>query len=134
MRCEAPAMEYLGGSLDSGAGRGGRLVVTDRARDAIRCLCRASGPQALVVAWPAGVTYLPVGIFSPSEFDVIIGHIACCPVYGDVRQLGFFANRHAVLDLAESMRWREQPLLRLRSAPCGDSPRVPPPRTGVVTR
>jgi len=126
-------MEYLGGSVDSGAGRGGRLVVTDRARNAIRCLCRASGPQALVVAWPTGVTYLPVGIFSPSEFDVIIGHIACCPVYADVRQLGFFADRQAVLDLAEPARWREQPLLRLRSAPCGDSPRVPP-QTGVVTR
>src|SRR6266568_3563063 len=130
MRREAPTMEYLGGSVDSGAGRGGRLVVTDRARNAIRCLCRASGPQALVVAWPTGVTYLPVGIFSPSEFDVIIGHIACCPVYADVRQLRFFADRHAVLDLAEPMRWREQPLLRLRSAPCGDSHQVAPD-TGI---
>src|SRR2546430_5129559 len=132
MRCEAPAMAYLGGSLDCGAERGGRLVVTDRARDAIRCLCRASGPQALVVAWPA-VTCLPVARFSPSEFDVILGHLAGCPVYADVRQLGSFADTPAVLDLAEPMRWPERPLLRLRSAPCGDSARAAP-QAGVVTR
>jgi hypothetical protein len=39
---------------------------------------------------------------------------------------GAFADRHAVLDVAESMRWRERPLLRLRSAPCGGSHRVAP--------
>ncbi len=98
-------MAYLGGSLDCGAGRGGRLVVTGRARDAIRCLCRAGGPQALVVGWPADVTCLPAARFSPSEFDVILGHIAGCPVYADVRQLGTFADTPAVLDLAEPMRW-----------------------------
>src|SRR6266516_6350964 len=117
MRCEAPAMECLGGSLDCGAERGGRLVVTDRARDAIRCLCRAGGLQALVVAWPAGVTCLPVAVFSPSEFDVILAHIAGCPVYADVRQLGLFADGPAVLDLAEPMRWPRRTLLQLRSAP-----------------
>ena len=110
-------MEYLDSSVDSGAERGARIVVSDRARDAIRCLCRAGGPQALVVAWPGGVAYLPAAMFSGSEFDVILGHVARCPVYADVRQLGFFADRHAVLDLAESMEWRERPLLRLRSAP-----------------
>jgi hypothetical protein len=125
-------MEYLGGSSDCGAGRGGRIVVTDRARDAITRLdvCAAGGLQALVVAWPAGVTCRPVARFSPSEFDVILGHVAGCPVYADVRQLGLFADRHAVLDLAESMRWPERSLLRLRSAPCGDSARVPPHRLG----
>jgi hypothetical protein len=124
-------MKYLGSSLVSGAERG-RLVVTGRARDAIGYLCRAGGPQALVVAWPAGVACLPVAMFSRSEFDVIITHVACCPVYADVRQLGVFADRHAVLDVAESMRWRERPLLRLRAA-CGDGHRVAP-HTGVVTR
>jgi hypothetical protein len=126
-------MEYLGGSLDCGAERGGRLVVTDRARDAIRCLCRAGGLQALVVAWPADVTCLRGATFSPSEFDVILGHIAGCPVYADLRQLGSFADRHAVLDLAEPMRWPERPLLQLRSAPWGDSARAAP-QAGVVTR
>jgi uncharacterized protein (DUF779 family) len=126
-------MEYLGSSLDSGAEHGARIVVTDRARDAIRCLCSAGGPQLLVVACPAGVAYLPVAMFSPSQFDVILGHVARCPVYADVRQLGAFADRHAVLDLAESMRSRERPLLRLRSAPCGDSDRAAP-QAGVVTR
>jgi uncharacterized protein (DUF779 family) len=119
-------MEYLGGSLECVAERGARLVATNRARDAIRCLCRAGGLQALVVAWPVGVTCLPVAMFSPSEFDVILGHIVGCPAYADVRQLGSFADRPAVLDLAEPMRWPERPLLRLRSAPCGDSARAAP--------
>ncbi len=126
-------MEHLDSTLDSGAEHGARIVVTDQARDALRCLSRVGGPQALVVAWPAGVAYLPVAQFSRSQFDVIVGHVARCPVYADVRQLGLFADRHAVLDVAESMRWRERPLLRLRSAPCGHSHRVPP-RAGVVTR
>ena len=119
-------MAYLGGSLDCVAERGGRLVVTDRARDAIRCLCRAAGLQALVVAWPAGVTCLPVARLSPSEFDVILGHIAGCPVYADVRQLGSFADTPAVLDLAEPISWPERPLLQLRSAPRGDTARAAP--------
>src|SRR6266568_9485172 len=131
MRCEAPAMEYLGGSLACGAGRGGRLVVTNQARDAIRCLCRAGGLQALVVGWPAGVACLPVARFSPSEFDVILGHVAGCPVYADVRQLWSFADRHAVFDLAEPTRWPERPLLQLRSPPRGDSARAAP-QAGVV--
>ncbi len=119
--------------MDCDAERGARLVVTNRARDAISCLCRAGGLQALVVAWPADVTCLPVAMFSPNEFDVILGHIAGCPVYADVRQLGLFADRHAVLDLAEPMRWPERPLLQLRSASCGDSARAAP-QAGVVTR
>ena len=119
-------IEHLDSTLDSGAGRGGRIVVTDRARDAIGSLCRAGGVQALVVAWPAGVAYLPVAMFSRSEFDVILGHIARCPVYADVRQLGFFADRHAVLDVAESMEWRERPPLRLRPAAYADTHRAAP--------
>ncbi len=126
-------MEHLDSTLDSGAEHGARIVVTDQARDAIRCLCRAVGPQALVVAWPAGVAYLPVAMYSRSQFDVILSHVARCPVYADVRQLGAFADRRAVLDLAESMEWRERPLLRLRSAPCGHSRRAAP-QAGVVTR
>ena len=126
-------MAYLGGSVECGAGRGGRLVVTNRARDAIRCLCRAGGLQALVVAWPGGVACLPVARLSPSEFDVILGHIAGCPVYADVRQLGSFADTPAVLDLAAPMSWPERPLLQLRSAPGGDSARAAP-QAGVVTR
>jgi hypothetical protein len=109
-------MEYPGSSLDSGAKRGGRLVVTVRTRDAMRWVCHTGGPQALVVTWPAGATYLPAAMFSRGEFDVIIGHVARCPLYDDVRQLGLFVDRHAVLDVAETMNWRGRPLLRLRPA------------------
>jgi uncharacterized protein (DUF779 family) len=125
-------MEHRDSTVDSSAERGGRIVVTDRARDAIRSVCREGGPQALVVAWPAGVAYMPATMFSGSEFDVILGHVARCPVYADVRQLGAFADRHAVLDLAESMQWRERPLLRLRSDVYDANRAVP--RAGVVTR
>ncbi len=125
-------MEHRDSTVDPSAERGGRIVVTDRARDAIRSVCRAGGPQALVVAWPAGIAYMPAAMFSGSVFDVILGHVARCPVYADVRQLGAFADRHAVLDLAESMQWRERPLLRLRSG-VYDAHRAAP-RAGVVTR
>ena len=126
-------MEQIDSTLDSRAEHRARIVVTDQARDAIRCLSRAGGLQALVVTWPGGVAYLPAAMFSRSQFDVILGHVARCPVYADVRQLGAFTDRHAVLDLAESMQWRERPLLRLRSTPCGHSHRAAPP-AGVVTR
>ena len=124
-------MEHLGSSFDSSAERGRRLVVTDRARDAMRCVCYAGGPQALVMTWPAGAAYLPVAMFSRGEFDVIIAHIARCPVYADLRQLGLFADRHAVLDVAEAMSWRERPLLRLRSVRRDSHPVAP--HTEVVT-
>jgi uncharacterized protein (DUF779 family) len=119
-------MEHQDSALDSSAEHGARIVVTDQARDAIRRLCRAGGPQALVVTWPAGVAYLPVAMFSRSQFDVILGHIARCPVYADLRQIGAFADRHAVLDVAESMEWRERPPLRLRPAAYADTHRAAP--------
>src|SRR5262249_18295129 len=68
--------------------RGGRLVVTDAARDAIRRLCRDTGRQALVLSWPGGAVCLPSSLYTPTAFDVIIGHIARCPIFVDLRRLG----------------------------------------------
>jgi hypothetical protein len=37
------------------------------------------------VAWPVGVASFPVAMSAPSEFGVILGHIARCPLYDAVR-------------------------------------------------
>jgi hypothetical protein len=55
---------------------GGRLVVSDAARDAIGRLCRDDRRQALLLCWPGGVACLPVSLYAPAAFDVIIGHLA----------------------------------------------------------
>jgi hypothetical protein len=93
-----------------------RLAVTGRARRALTRMCQEDGPQVLVLSWPAGATVLPAAVFAPSPFDVIIGHVAGCPMHADVRQLDFYHDRHAVLD---APRWamRAHPTLRLHSSP-----------------
>jgi hypothetical protein len=93
--------------------RGGRLVVTDAARDAIRRLCRDTGRQALLLSWPGGAVCLPSSLYTPTAFDVIIGHIARCPIFVDLRRrLGFPAGARVVLDASHG--WPRRPLLRLR--------------------
>jgi uncharacterized protein (DUF779 family) len=101
--------------------RGGRLVVSGAARDAIRRLCCDDGRQALLLCWPGGAVCLPVSLYTPAAFDVIIGHIARCPIYVDVRQLRFTAGTHAVLDATQACTQR--PLLRLRPAHPEPAPR-----------
>lgn len=81
-------------------------------------VCRGDGRQAVFLAWPAGVAYLPAVRYTPGEYDVIIGRIARCPIYADVRQLGWFAGCRVVLDIAEPPRAGRRPLLRLR---CDDT-------------
>ncbi len=92
--------------------RGDRLVVTDAARDAIGQLCSEYGRQVLLLSWPGGAVCLPRALYTPGEFDVIIGHIARCPLYVDVRRLRCPPGSRAVLDATEVSR---HPLLRLRS-------------------
>jgi hypothetical protein len=77
--------------------RGSSLVLTDAARDAIRRLCRDTGRQALLLSWPGGAVRLPPSLYTPSPFDVIIGHIARCPIFVDLRRLGFPAGVRVVL-------------------------------------
>ena len=101
-------------SLERVDTRGGRLVVTGAARDAIGRLCRDDGRQAVLLCWPGGAVCLPLSLYTPAAFDVIIGHIARCPIYVDVRQLRFTAGTHAVLDATQACAQR--PVLRLRPA------------------
>jgi len=103
--------------------RGGRLVVTDAARDAIRRLCRDTGRQALLLSWPGGAVCVPSSLYTPTAFDVIIGHIARCPIFVDLRRLGFPAGARVVLDATHG--WPRRPLLRLRPAGRRESTRRP---------
>ena len=107
-------MQRSDSSLERVDTRGGRLVGSGAARDAIGRLCRDDGRQALLLGWPGGAVCLPVSLYTPTAFDVIIGHIARCPVYVDVRQLRFTPGTHAVLDATQV--WKQRPLLRLRPA------------------
>lgn len=92
-----------------------RLIVTGPARQAMADVCRHEGQQAVFLAWPTGAAYLPVAQYAPGEYDIVIGHIARCPIYADLRPLGWFAGRRVVLDIAEPPRPGRRPLLRLRS-------------------
>ena len=106
-----------------GANSGHRLHVTDRARDALARLGHDHGPQALLLCWPGGAVALPPALYVPGRFDVIIGHVARCPIYVDVRQLGCTTGS-AVLDVRETVWDRDWPLLRLRPAAVGAAIRV----------
>lgn len=90
-----------------------RLRVTARARRALARVCAAFGPQAVLLSWPAGAAYLPATTFVPGRYDAIVGHIVRCPIYADVRQLGFYTERSAVLDVRDALG-RGRPVLRLR--------------------
>ena len=92
-----------------------RVAVSDRARSALTRRCREHGPQVLLISWPYGATFLPAARFAPGPFDVIIGHVAGCPMHADLRQLGRYHDRYAVLD-ASRWVWRARPLLRLHQA------------------
>ena len=111
---QAITVQRSDSSLERVDTRGGRLVVTGAARDAIGRLCRDDGRQAVLLCWPGGAVCLPLSLYAPAAFDVIIGHIARCPIYVDVRQLRFAAGTHAVLDATQACEQR--PLLRLRPA------------------
>jgi uncharacterized protein (DUF779 family) len=102
------------GSSERVGMRGGRLVVTDAARDAISRLCRDTGRHALLLSWPGGAVCLPAALYTATAFDVIIGHIARCPIFVDLRQLRLSASARVILDATQARRRR--PLLRLRPA------------------
>lgn len=85
---------------------GTRLHITVRARRAVADLARATGHQHLVLSWPAGAALLPAALHRPSEHEAIVGHIAQCPIYLDLRQFAIWPDRQAVLDVT-SRRLRD---------------------------
>jgi uncharacterized protein (DUF779 family) len=93
-----------------------RLHVTARARRALERVREHNGPQALVLSWPSGACCVPADSFVPGRYDVIIGHVGGFPMHADIRQLEFYADRRAVLDIAGTTH-RGRPVLRLQPPP-----------------
>lgn len=71
-----------------------------------------------MLSWPGGATYLPITCYEPGEYDVIVGHMAGCPIVVDVRQLGWSPHTRVVLDIAQGPGPGRRPLLRMRYADC----------------
>jgi uncharacterized protein (DUF779 family) len=80
----------------------GRITVTLRARKYLRDLHEELGEQVLLLSWPGGATCLPADVYDPGPYNVIVGHIARCPVYTDLRQLAIYDDRSLVLDASGS--------------------------------
>ncbi|HEV7206613.1 MAG TPA: hypothetical protein VGN18_18550 [Jatrophihabitans sp.] len=116
----------VGGTVDGLSRFSGRLQVTERARSVIRNLYRMNGPQCLVLCWPSGVAHLPSALHEGGPFDVIIGHVAGCPIYADLRQLALFRERRITLDAPERVISPRPPLLKVIGAMPG------PSRTALV--
>lgn len=100
-----------------GSRLGNKLLVTVRARVGLRRLVAQAGAQHLVVSWPAGVTAVPAAGRVPGPYEVIVGHVAGCPMYADLRQLALFRRRRVLIDLPEPAQGRQRPLFHLISAP-----------------
>lgn len=90
-----------------------RFEFTPAARSALERVCAQSGPQVVLLTWPAGVTYLPAHHYRPGEFDVAIERLETCSVFADSRALTLFLNRRIVVDADGLLRTR--PVLRVRT-------------------
>jgi hypothetical protein len=101
--------------------RAGQVTFSRAARTAIQAACRRGRRQAVLLSWPAGATYLPREYYQPGAFDVVVGHVAGCPIYADMRRLELFAERRVLVDAEHLSRSRQHPPLRVRVMP-------PPPR------
>jgi hypothetical protein len=109
-----------------------RLQVTVQARRAISDLTRDQGRQHVVVTWPAGAALLPEHVHEPAPHEAIVGHLAQCPIYVDLRQVSMWPNRSMLLDVTRTgRRWRgarpcfvlveneRNPVARAASSPAG---------------
>jgi hypothetical protein len=92
-------------------------LITARARSAIRRFCADAGRQHLVVTWPGGANYLPATMHHAGPYDVVVGHVARCPIYADLRQLKLFRARCMLIDLSDRARPRGRPLLKTTHHP-----------------
>jgi hypothetical protein len=95
--------------------RAGHILFSPSARTAIVGACRRGRPQVVLLSWPGGATYLPDECYEPGEFDVVVGHVAGCPVYADVRQLAMFPDRRVLIDAERMSNVRPHPPLRTRT-------------------
>lgn len=96
-----------------------KVAFTPAARRVLASVSRRDGQQAVLLAWPAGVAYLPLAHYVPDAFDVIVGHVEGCPVYADTRRLALFRNSHVILDAARRSPSRRHPTLSARTLTVG---------------
>ncbi len=102
------------------------VTFTAAARGVIAAVCRRSGQQVVVLAWPAGAAYLPATCYVPSEFDVVVTYVEGCPVYADSRRLAMFVTRRIVLDAEACSAGQPHPPLRTRAVPLKQPGRTAP--------
>jgi uncharacterized protein (DUF779 family) len=95
---------------------GDRLRVTTRARAVVRRFVAEQGCQHIILSWPAGATTIPAELHMPGGHDVVIGHVARCPIYADMRQLALYRDQRVLLDVPDQPRAGRRPLLRLGCA------------------
>ena len=98
-----------------------RVDFTPAARATLTAACRREGPQTVIVSWPAGAAYLPTTCYTPARGDVLLGHVAGCPIYADTQRLQLYPAHRMLLDADPSGPYRLHPPLRLR--PAAASPR-----------
>jgi hypothetical protein len=82
----------------------------------MRKLCAGAGPQHVVLTWPGGANYLPATMHHAGPFDVVVGHVARCPIYADLRQLDLFRNECMLIDVNDAREPR-RPLLKTNHRP-----------------
>lgn len=103
-----------------------RVDFTPCARDAIAQIRDRDGVQAIVLSWPVGATYLPYRYYLPGKFDVVLTHVAGCPVFADVRRLSLFSIRRVLVDAELAASPHVRPRLRVRpTGPDGTGPLEP---------
>ena len=98
-------------------GRFPRLGVSPAAQTAVAAACQRGERQVVVLDWPSGVTCRPRRQYRPGDHDAIIGHVAGCPVYADLRGLARFPARGVLLDAEPPSPAHPYPTLRAVAVP-----------------
>lgn len=84
-------------------GRVPHIVVSQRARPAIEQIRREHGPQIIVLTSACAATSIanvvPQRGFVPSQYEMIVGRIAGCPVYADSRHITGCPHDVIIIDL-----------------------------------
>ena len=89
---------------------------TPAAQATITAAYHREGPQTVIVSWPAGAAYLPSTCYTPTHGDVLLGHVAGCPIYADTQRLQPYPADRILLDADPSDQYRLNPPLRLQPA------------------
>jgi len=70
-----------------------------------------------MLTWPGGANYLPAAMHRAGPYDVVVGHVARCPIYVDLRQLKLFRGRYMRIDVNDRAHPPGRPLLQTSHHP-----------------